>query len=266
MTPRHPFAIAVVELVARAYGIDPELIWGGDRLGATITEARWLSWGQAKKICGWSSVETGTAFGTDGSTVLHGLKKLAARAADGTHTPWYSSAAQALDKLSLGDWQAMNFGVSGTAAPAVPPRAPSLSDSGSESSSALSSPIKPVSKPARDRSPKQRLRMVPAGWEPKDAHRDLAKSLGVNFDSQLVLFKDHEFKDPKSNFDAAFRTWLRRAATYAPPPGLVTHQKHRAEETRAPAGYQFLCTGDRICRAASHQPDCPRRQGPRATP
>jgi hypothetical protein len=41
----------------------------------------------------------------------------------------------------------------------------------------------------------------------------------VNLESQLVLFRDHEFKDPKSDGDAAFRTWLRRAAAYLPPTG-----------------------------------------------
>ncbi len=46
------------------------------------------------------------------------------------------------------------------------------------------------------------------------------------------MFRDHEFKDPKSNFDAAFRTWLRRAPAFAPrqtngkPPGLVVHQQY----------------------------------------
>jgi hypothetical protein len=93
-----------------------------------------------------------------------------------------------------------------------------ISGSGSSSgispdSSALSSDSEPVSKPARGR----RWRRVPADWAPDAGHFELAKSLGVSLESQLVLFRDHEFKDPKSDADAAFRTWLRRAAQYRPP-------------------------------------------------
>jgi hypothetical protein len=235
MTPRHPFAVAVVELVARAYGIDPELIWQGDRLSATITEARWLSWAHTKDKCGWSNVETGRAFGTDASSVRHSLGRLEGR----PKGPWYTSAAQALDRLSLGEWQAGNCGVSGTVASAVTPRAPSLdqdlNSSLSESSSILSSlPKGPVSKPARVRGPKPRLRQVPAAWEPNDGHRALARELGISIESQVVLFRDHEFKDPKSNFDAAFRTWMRRSAQYSKPPGLQQHMQTMDDSRRRP--------------------------------
>lgn len=49
-------------------------------------------------------------------------------------------------------------------------------------------------------------------WQPKDEHRSLAQELAVGFDSELALFRDHEFKDPRSDWDAGFRNWLRRAA------------------------------------------------------
>lgn len=49
----------------------------------------------------------------------------------------------------------------------------------------------------------------PEGWEPNDAHREIARAEGVDFDRQLTLFRDHDFKVPKTDADAAFRTWLR---------------------------------------------------------
>jgi hypothetical protein len=62
-----------------------------------------------------------------------------------------------------------------------------------------------------------RWRKVPAGWEPKDEHRELARELGVDMARQVPLYRDHEFKDLKSDADGAFRTWLRRAAEYSQP-------------------------------------------------
>ncbi len=100
---------------------------------------------------------------------------------------------------------------------------PSLSLSPSEGFSAassggpslLSSGSGPESKPARVR----RWRRVPADWAPNEGHRQLAAELRVDLESQLGLYRDHEFKDPKSDPDATFRTWLKRAAGYHPPSG-----------------------------------------------
>jgi hypothetical protein len=86
-----------------------------------------------------------------------------------------------------------------------------------------------------------RWRRVPADGEPSAAHRELATSLVVDIERQLVLFRDHEFKDPKSDADAAFRTWLRRAGEYRapmpggkPPPGSnFDRLKARAERFEA---------------------------------
>ncbi len=64
------------------------------------------------------------------------------------------------------------------------------------------------------RAPKSaapRLRRVPDSWEPSDAHRQLATSRGIDFDVELASFRDYEFATPKTDFDAAFRNWLRRA-------------------------------------------------------
>ena len=55
---------------------------------------------------------------------------------------------------------------------------------------------------------------VPDGWAPSEAHRALATELGVGIDRELAAFRDHEFGRPKSDADAAFRAWLRRASEY----------------------------------------------------
>ncbi len=91
------------------------------------------------------------------------------------------------------------------------------------------------SAPAREKL-KVRWRKVPEGWQPNEGHRALARELGVNLDRQVLEFRDHEFRDPKSDADAAFRTWLRRAHDFAvqrgKAPGLVQHEEHLAEEAR----------------------------------
>jgi hypothetical protein len=241
MTPRHPFAVAVVELVASAYGIDPELIWGGERLGPTITEARWISWVHAKRMCGWSNVETGYAFCIDSTCVLYALRKLSARVQGGTCTPWYSSAAQALDKLSVSTWQAVKCGVSGTVASAEPRAlSPSGSDSVLSSASLLSSDPRPVSKPAREPKAKvTRWRFVPADWAPNEAHRKLALEQRVSLDDEVKKFRDHEFKEPKSDADRAFNRWLRMAGngmgwTAGKPPGQGSHGEGGQSAPRRP--------------------------------
>jgi hypothetical protein len=62
-----------------------------------------------------------------------------------------------------------------------------------------------------------RWRRVPASWEPNESHAAIAAELRVDLASELRKFRDHEFRDPKSDADATFRTWLRRAGEYSPP-------------------------------------------------
>jgi len=61
----------------------------------------------------------------------------------------------------------------------------------------------------------RRWRRVPEDWRPTDAHRELAAKLVVDFAIELEKFRDHEFRDPKTDADAAFRTWLRNAKRFA---------------------------------------------------
>lgn len=51
----------------------------------------------------------------------------------------------------------------------------------------------------------------PDDWQPTDAHRAIARERGVDFALELAKFRDHEFATPRSDYDAAFRNWLRSA-------------------------------------------------------
>lgn len=57
-------------------------------------------------------------------------------------------------------------------------------------------------------------RRVPATWEPNDAHRRIAAAEGAAFTTELERFRDHEFKDRKTDADACFSNWLRRSKTF----------------------------------------------------
>jgi hypothetical protein len=127
----------------------------------------------------------------------------------------------------------------GITAPSPPaPPLPDLSGSGSgfsDSSSALSSPSKPESKPARGATKPRKWGRFPSDWQVTEACRTLALELGVSADRELEKIRDHEFKTPRSDPEATFRTWLRRAAEMASergqrgavPPGLEQHNAHK---------------------------------------
>ena len=65
-------------------------------------------------------------------------------------------------------------------------------------------------KPAPKR--KKGWKFVPDDWQPTERHTELARSLDVSMSRELVKFRDHEFKDPKTDADRAFSRWLRTAA------------------------------------------------------
>lgn len=74
------------------------------------------------------------------------------------------------------------------------------------------SPPKPTKKKTK---PKRKWTRAPADFEPTDAHRALASELGVNLAAALAKFRDHEYRSPKTDADAAFRTWLRNTREFA---------------------------------------------------
>lgn len=61
-------------------------------------------------------------------------------------------------------------------------------------------------------------RRVPETWQPLDSHAALAAQLNVDLLAEEAKFRDHEFRSPKTDADAAFRTWLRNAGGYRSAP------------------------------------------------
>jgi hypothetical protein len=55
-----------------------------------------------------------------------------------------------------------------------------------------------------------RSRRCPREWQPDGALRALALELGLDFELEIEKFRDHEFKTPKGDWDAAARNWLRK--------------------------------------------------------
>jgi len=95
----------------------------------------------------------------------------------------------------------------------------------------------PVGPPAGDstiKKPKRAKlwRRVPEPWQPTDEHRRIAAEERKDFERELAMYRDHEFRSPKSDADAAFRTWLRRAP--------------QANGVRAPPSMQRVRAGDMV--------------------
>ena len=61
---------------------------------------------------------------------------------------------------------------------------------------------------------KRPWRFCPADWTPSEKHHELAADLRVDLDAEEGKFRDHEFKDPKTDADRAFSRWLRNAKSY----------------------------------------------------
>ncbi len=57
---------------------------------------------------------------------------------------------------------------------------------------------------------------LPDEWGPSDGHRDLAVALGVDLDREVTAFRDHAHAHARRcvRWDAAFRTWLRKAGEF----------------------------------------------------
>lgn len=81
---------------------------------------------------------------------------------------------------------------------------------GANSSSPEPTDPKPAASAAEPKRPRRWTR-VPESWQPKPEHVGLAINLGVPLEEEVLKFKDHEYKNPKSDADACFRTWLRNS-------------------------------------------------------
>jgi hypothetical protein len=74
--------------------------------------------------------------------------------------------------------------------------------------------LMPPASAGATKRPKRRWTRVPADWQPTAEHRGLAFQLGVPFDEELAKFRDHEFRNPKTDPDACFRTWLKNSLEF----------------------------------------------------
>lgn len=76
-----------------------------------------------------------------------------------------------------------------------------------------------------------RRRRMPAD-HPIEPLREWARANtpGVNFDAEIALIRDHEFRDPHSDWDAVIRNWLRRAEKQKPratDEHLTRYERHK---------------------------------------
>lgn len=104
-----------------------------------------------------------------------------------------------------------------------------------DASGVVKRPAKRAARAAKPRSAK--WTRVPAEWEPNDEHRRIARDNSVTIAVELANFRDWEFRTPRSDPDAVFRTWLRRAGAdrqrmggYQRPPGQTEHEDRAAQE------------------------------------
>lgn len=95
--------------------------------------------------------------------------------------------------------------------------------------------------PTTQRGRKRRTlwRFVPEEWQPKETHRLQAKGLNVDFEQELRKFRNHEYKDGRSDADRAFANWLERAQGWAQRQGTraqATLQSGTAERVKIATG------------------------------
>lgn len=85
------------------------------------------------------------------------------------------------------------------------------------------SPAKPKSKTARSR-------LVPDGWAPPPKVMTDLTDQGFSpgeIERELANFRDHEFRDPKTAWDLAFRKWMRNSRSFQP---RKAHEPTRANQ------------------------------------
>lgn len=67
----------------------------------------------------------------------------------------------------------------------------------------------PPAGPAPATRAQRGAKRVPSDWQPKPEHRAIAVQRGADFDLELQKLRDHEFRRPRTDWDATFRNWLR---------------------------------------------------------
>ena len=86
---------------------------------------------------------------------------------------------------------------------------------------------------------KRRSRMCPSDWMPSAADLSVGDGEGLTpgeIERELAKFRDHEFRDPHSQWSATFRKWLRTAAERKP-----RHERpNRNEPTTGRAAFRGI--------------------------
>lgn len=72
-------------------------------------------------------------------------------------------------------------------------------------------------------------RFCPDDWMPNEKHFALAAEFGVNLSVEESKFRDHEFKNPKTDADRAFSRWLRQAKEFGNPLGKRGNPTERVQ-------------------------------------
>jgi hypothetical protein len=93
----------------------------------------------------------------------------------------------------------------------------------------------------------QKWARFPADWVISEGCERLAQELGLSAQRELAKILDHEFKTPRSDPEATFRTWLRRSAEMRSersggpptPPGYEAHNVHKQAAGAAVARQLF---------------------------
>lgn len=62
----------------------------------------------------------------------------------------------------------------------------------------------------KERGGARASRRCPPDWQPSEEHQALAIERGASLQSEVEKFRDHTFRDARSDWDATFRNWLRR--------------------------------------------------------
>lgn len=72
---------------------------------------------------------------------------------------------------------------------------------------------------SQPQAPKKRGCQYPAGWSPKDSHLALAEDHDLDYVVEAHQFEDHHRAKGSvfTDWDAAFRTWLRNSAKFSSP-------------------------------------------------
>ena len=101
--------------------------------------------------------------------------------------------------------------------------------------------------PTASAAPPQRKRgskVVPQDFEVTIEMRDWARAShpGVDLQVQTAAFRDHEFKDAKTDWVKAWRNWIRRSDSMpgASRPGLLPNRQEAIEARNAAAGDEWL--------------------------